>query len=89
MDQHAARLQEAPLLARDLSLHPLVIAPPRVRRTELRRPEETAVLHAIERGGRQEIERARLTEVDEVVLEQLAVEIAAVERHRIRTELEQ
>src|SRR4030081_1420532 len=89
MDQHAVRLQKAPLLARDLGLHAFVIAPARVRLPELRRPEEPAVLYTVERGVRQEVEGARLTGVDAMMLEPLPLEISAVDRDRFGAEPQQ
>ncbi len=88
VDEHAVGLQNAALLACDLGLHPFVIALPRVRLSELGRPEESAVVHAVERRGGQEVEGTRPSEIDAVVLEALACEIAAIERDRLRAELE-
>ena len=89
MDQDAVRLENPSLLTRDLGLHALVIASARVRPPELGRAEQPAVLNAVERDVRQEVERARPAEIDAMVLEQLAVEIAAVERDRLRAKLQQ
>src|SRR6202158_2458853 len=47
VDQHAVWLQKAPLLARDLGFHPLLIASAGGRLPELGRPQEAAVLHTV------------------------------------------
>src|SRR5947209_19153048 len=60
-----------------------------VRRQELRRAEEPAVLHAVERRVWQEVQVTRSSEVDAVVLEGLALEIAEVDRDRLGTELDE
>ncbi len=53
---------------------------------ELRRAEQTALVNRIERGVRKEVERARDPEVDAMVLENLAFEVADVDRHRLGAE---
>jgi len=88
VDEDAVRLQHAPLLARDLGSDSIVIALPRICLPELGRSEEATVLHPVERRVSEEVERAGLAEVDAVMLERLAVEIAAVERDRLGAELE-
>src|SRR6266849_3932867 len=88
VDDNAVRLENTPFLARDLGRHAFVIAPTRVRLPELRRSEEAAVLHAIERRVGQEVERAGPPEIDTVMLEPLALEVTRVERDRFRAELQ-
>lgn len=89
MDDKAVRFQNASLLARDLGLDTPMIAPARVRLAELRRTEEAAVLHAVERCVGQEVERTGPAQVDAVVLEALALEIATVKCDRLGTELDE
>lgn len=89
VDEHTARFQDAPLLTRDLGPYPTVIAPARVRLPKFGRAEESTVLHAVERRVGKKVERSRPTEVDAMVFESLAVQIARVDRDRRRAELEQ
>src|SRR5258705_13835771 len=83
VDDHSVRFEDATLLTSDLRLHSFVVALARIGPPELRRSEQPAVLDAIERRGRQEVERAGPAEIDAVVLEALAFQITGVERDRV------
>src|SRR5438132_4999927 len=88
VDEDAVGLQHAPFLARDLHFHAVMVAPPRIRLSELGRSEKAAVLHAVERCIGEEVERAGLTEVDAMVFEALLLGIAAVDGDRLGAQLE-
>jgi len=66
-----------------------VIASVRDRRQELGRTEEAAVLDAVERGVGQEVERPDTREVDGVMFERLALEVAGIDPDRFGAELEE
>jgi len=87
VDDNTVRLENAPFVEGDLGLHAFVIAATRVGLPELRRSEKATVLHAIERRPGEEIERAGSAEIDAVVLEARAIEIAAVDGDRFGAEL--
>ena len=65
-----------------------MIALPRICLPELGRSEEATVLHPVERSVGEEVKGAGQAEIKAMVLEALAVEIAAVERDRLGAELE-
>ena len=88
MDEDAARLQQAALLSRDLTPHPIGVCGP-MPVAEFGRPEESAVLDGIERGGRQGVEGTGGPEIKGVVLEGLTVEVTEIDPNRLGAELEQ
>src|SRR5688572_29772431 len=89
VDNNAVWFQHTTFLTRNLGLYPLAVSLTRVCLAELRRSEQPAVLHAVERRDGQEVQRTGFAEIDAMVLEALAVEIAKVERDRLGAELEQ
>ena len=87
VDEDAARSQEAPLLAMDLTADPIGGAP--MRLAELGGAEQAALVDRVERSGREEVERAGDPEVDPMMLERLGGEVSDVDPDRPRPELKQ
>ena len=87
MDEGPAGPQEAAFLAVDLATNAFGGGP--VPGPEFGRTKESALMDGIERSGWQEVEGARDSQVDPMMLERLAGKVSDVEPDRVRPELQE